>query len=327
MTVNATNLLVLKFGRLPELWIALLAVLCFLLFPDYLSFGTSVLLTAIFVMSLDLVLGYAGVVTLGHALFFGFGAYAAGLISIYGWNEPISVVIAAAVVGAIVALATGPLVLRLRELPLLMVTLALGVIAFEAANKATWLTGGDDGLVGIQFKPVLGFFEWTLSSDTAYFYALFWLCGCLYLARRIVNSPFGLAVVGVRENFRRMALLGAPVQSHLLRIYVIGGAMAALAGALATETAQFVGLSVLSVETSIAALVMLVVGGVGRLYGALIGTVAYMLVHHVAAQINPYHWMFVIGALLVAVVMYARGGLLGLAEAIAVSVGRARGAR
>jgi branched-chain amino acid transport system permease protein len=327
VTRNGTNSRLLKFGRLPELWVALLAGLCFVLFPEYLSFATSVLVTAIFVMSLDLVLGYAGVVTLGHAFFFGFGAYAAGLISIYGWNEPISVAVAAAVVGGIVALATGPFVLRLRELPLLMVTLALGVIAFEAANKASWLTGGDDGLVGIEFKPVLGLFEWTLSSNTAYFYALCWFCVCLYLARRVVNSPFGLAVVGVRENFRRMALLGAPVQRHLLRIYVIGGAMAALAGALSAETARFVGLSVLSVETSIAALVMLVVGGVGRLYGALIGTVTYMLVHHVAAQINPYHWMFAIGALLVAVVMYARGGLLGFAETLAASVGRKRRTR
>ena len=327
MTVGATITRLFKFCRFPELWVALLAGLCFFLFPEYLSFATSVLVTAIFVLSLDLVLGFAGVVTLGHALFFGCGAYAAGLISIYGWNEPISVAVAAAAVGAIVALVTGPFVLRLRELPLLMVTLALGAIAFEAANKATWLTGGDDGLVGIEFKPVLGAFEWTLSSETAYFYALAWLCICLYLARRVVNSPFGLAVIGVRENLRRMALLGAPVQSHLLRIYMISGAMAALAGALFTETARFVGLSVLSVETSIAALVMLVVGGVGRLYGALIGTVAYMLVHHVAAQINPYHWMFVIGGLLVAVVMYARGGLLGFAETLAGSVRRARGAR
>jgi branched-chain amino acid transport system permease protein len=327
MTVSATTSRPFKFGRFPELWVVLLAVMCFVLFPGYLSFATSVLVTAIFVMSLDLVLGYAGVVTLGHALFFGCGAYAAGLISIYGWTEPFSVAVVGAAVGAIAALVTGPLVLRLRELPLLMVTLALGVIAFEAANKATWLTGGDDGLVGIEFKPVLGIFKWTLSSDTAYFYALFWLCLCLYLARRIVNSPFGLAVVGVRENFRRMALLGAPVQRHLLRIYVIGGAMAALAGALSTETARFVGLSVLSVETSIAALVMLVVGGVGRLYGALIGTVVYMLVHHVAAQINPYHWMFVVGALLVAVVMYARGGLLGLLRTLAASLARKRGTR
>jgi branched-chain amino acid transport system permease protein len=287
VSCDGTTAGLLKLARLPELWVALLAGLSFILFPEYLSFATSVLVTAIFVMSLDLVLGYAGVVTLGHALFFGFGAYAAGLISIHGWNEPISVAVTAAAVGGVVALATGPFVLRLRELPLLMVTLALGVIAFEAANKATWLTGGDDGLVGIEFKPVLGIFEWTLWSDTAYFYALAWLCVCLYLARRVVSSPFGLAIVGVRENFRRMSLVGAPVQRHLLRVYVIGGAMAALAGALSVETARFVGLSVLSVETSIAALVMLVVGGVGRLYGALIGTVAYMLVHHVAAQIIP----------------------------------------
>jgi branched-chain amino acid transport system permease protein len=316
--------LVFKLRRLPELWIAVVAALCFVLFPDDLSFAASVLVTAIFVMSLDLVLGYAGIVTLGHALFFGFGAYAAGLIAIHGWNEPISVALAAAAVGAVAAFATGPFVLRLRELPLLMVTLALGAIAFEAANKATWLTGGDDGLIGIEFAPVLGVFDWTLSSATAYGYAIGWLCVCLFVARRIVNSPFGLAAVGIRENFRRMALVGAPVQRHLLRMYVVGGAMAALAGALATETARFVGLSVLSVETSIAALVMLVVGGTGRLYGALIGTATYMLVHHVAAQINPYHWMFVIGALLVVVVMYARGGLLGLAEALAASAARKR---
>jgi branched-chain amino acid transport system permease protein len=317
----------LKWGRFPELWIALLAGLCFILFPDYLSFATSVLATSIFVLSLDLVLGYAGVLTLGHALFFGFGAYAAGLISIYGWTEPISVALAAAAVGAVVALATGPFVLRLRDLPLLMVTLALGVLAYEAANKATWLTGGDDGLVGIDFKPVLGLFAWTLSSETAYVYALAWLLLCLYLARRVVNSPFGLAVIGVRENYRRMALLGAPVQKHLLRIYVTSGAMAALAGALSVETASFVGLSVFSVETSIAALVMLMVGGVGRLYGALIGTVVYMGVHHVAAQINPYHWMFVIGGLLIAVVMYARGGLLGLGESLVALLARKRAAR
>ena len=198
MTGNATASWLCKFGRFPEVWVALIALLCFVLFPEHLSFATSVLVTAIFVMSLDLVLGYAGVVTLGHALFFGFGAYAAGLISIYGWNEPISVVLAAALVGAIVALATGPFVLRLRELPLLMVTLALGAIAFEAANKATWLTGGDDGLVGIEFKPVLGFFEWTLSSDDR-------LLLCAVLALHLPLSRPPRRELALRARRRRRA--------------------------------------------------------------------------------------------------------------------------
>ncbi len=293
-------------------WLAAIAV--YFIFPDDLAFATKVLVTALFVLSLDLILGHAGIISLGHALFFGLGAYAAGLLSLSGWHEPLSVALFGAAIGAMAAAITGWLVLRLRDLPLMMVTLALGVVTFEAANKATWLTKGDDGMVGLEYNPVLGLFDWSFYSTTSYLYVLAWLAGAFYLCRRLVASPFGLALRGARENHRRMALVGADVHAHLTRVYVLAGGLAGLAGALSAETTKFVGLSDLGVDASIAALVMLVVGGVGRLYGALIGTVVYMLTQHVASQWNPYHWMFVIGGLLVLVVLFARGGLLGLLD-------------
>ena len=293
-------------------WVA--AIAAFFLFPEDLAFATSILVTILFVLSLDLILGYAGIISMGHALFFGLGAYAAGLLAMAGWQEPITGVLFATAIAGIAAFVTGLLVVRLRELPLIMVTLALGVIGFEAANKMTWLTHGDDGLVGIELKPILGHFEWSFYSDTAYLYVLAWLFIAFVLLRRLVASPFGLALQGIRENRRRMALLGAPVNGHLMRAYVIGGAFAGMAGALSAQSAKFVSLSSLSIDTSISAVVMLVVGGVGRLYGAFLGTIVYMVVQHEAAQLNPYHWMFAIGTMLVLIVMFARGGLLGLAD-------------
>ena len=295
-------------------WLAALAA--FFAFPEDLAFATSILVTALFVVSLDLILGYAGVISMGHALFFGIGAYTAGLIALNGWREPITGALIGAAAGGITALITGALVLRLRDLYLIMVTLALGAIAYEAANKATWLTRGDDGLVGIDLSPLFGVFEWSFYSTTSYLYALVWVFIAFALARRLVAAPFGLALQGIRENRRRMALVGTPVFSHLMQIYVISGCMAGLAGALSAQTTKFVSLSVLSLDMSISAVVMLVVGGVGRLYGGLIGAAVYMIVQHTAAQWNPYHWMFVIGAMLVLLVMFARGGILGLADDI-----------
>lgn len=295
-------------------WVIAIAV--YFVFPEDLGFATSVLVTALFVLSLDLILGYAGVISLGHAVFFGVGAYTAALIALHGWREPITGALVGAGAGGLAAFIIGALVLRLRDIYLIMVTLALGVIAFEAANKATWLTRGDDGLVGINLMPVFGVFEWSFYSTTSYLYALAWLFLSFALARRLVTSPFGLILQGIRENPQRMALVGAPVFSHLMRIYTISGCMAGLAGTLSAQTAGTVNLTSLSLDTSIAAVVMLVVGGVGRLYGALVGTAVYMIVQHSAAQWNPYHWLFIIGAMLVLVVMFAKGGLLGLADTL-----------
>lgn len=294
-------------------WLA--AVTVVFVFPANLSLATSVAIFALFAVSLDLALGVAGIITLGHALYFGAGAYFAAWIALAGWSEPISGMLAAAALSGLLAAALGPLVLRTAGLPLIMVTLVLGLVAFEAANKAGEFTGGDNGLGGIELAPVLGVFRWSVFAKVEYLYALACLFVLFQLAKAIVRSPFGLALQGIRENAARMALVGAPVRSHLMRAYVVSAAMAGVAGALSAQTTKFVGLGVLSVNTSVDVLVMLVLGGVGALYGALVGAIVYMVVHHFAAEWNPYHWMFVIGGLLVLVVRFGRGGLLGMARA------------
>ena len=297
--------------RLGELLWLLAALACYFVFPQYLALGTTVLIMVLLVLSYDLLLGFSGVLSLGHAVFFGLGAYTAGWLSLAGWTEPVSVVIVAAIAAAALAALIGPFLLRLTGLPLMMVTLALGVLVFEAAHKATPLTGGDDGLPGIQFSPILGVFEWGLGGATAYLYALAWLCGVFVLLKRIVSSPFGVMLQGVRENPARMRLIGNRVLPHLTLAYVISAAMAGVAGALFTQANAFVGLGVLAVDTSIDVLVMLVLGGIGGLHGALVGAPVYMLLKHFSSQWNPFYWMLIIGLLLIVVVLFGRGGVLG----------------
>jgi branched-chain amino acid transport system permease protein len=297
-----------RFGEL--LWLAA-ALACYFVFPDYLALGTSVLVMVLFVLSFDLLLGFAGVFSLGHAVFFGLGAYVAGWLSLAGWTEPISVVLLAGVACAVLGVVLGPFLLRLTGLPLLMVTLALGVLAFEAGHKATSITGGDDGLFGVQFAPILGLFEWRLGGKTSYLYVLAWIAVLFLALKRVVASPFGIVLQGVRENPARMRLIGNGVLPHLTLAYTISGAVAGMAGALFTQANAFVGIGVLALETSIDVLVMLVLGGIGGLHGALIGAPVYMLLKHFSSQWNPYFWMLLIGGLLIAVVMLGRGGILG----------------
>lgn len=297
-------------------WLAA-AVACWFLFPQYLALGTSVLVMVLLVLSYDLLLGFSGVLSFGHAVFFGLGAFTAGWLALAGWTEPISVVLVGGLAAAVLAALVGPFLLRLTGLPLLMVTLALGVLVFEAAHKATRITGGDDGLAGIQFAPILGRFEWGLGGSTAYLYVLAWLVVLFVLLKRIVSSPFGVMLQGVRENPARMRLIGNRVLPHLTLAYAISGAAAGMAGALFTQANAFVGIGVLALDTSVDVLVMLVLGGIGSLYGAFIGAPAYMLLKHFSSQWNPYYWMLIIGVLLIAVVMFGRGGLLGMLQAAA----------
>jgi branched-chain amino acid transport system permease protein len=305
------------------LWLAA-AVACYFVFPEYLALGTSVLVMVLLVQSYDLLLGFAGVLSLGHAVFFGLGAYVAGWLALAGWTEPVSVVLAAAVAAAVLAALIGPFLLRLTGLPLLMVTLAFGVLVFEAAHKATDITGGDDGLSGIQFKPIFGIFEWGLGGATSYLYVLAWLAVLFLLLKRVAASPFGVMLQGIRENPARMRLIGNRVLPHLTLAYVISGAVAGVAGALFTQANAFVGLGVLSLDTSVDVLVMLVLGGIGSLYGALIGAPAYMLLKHFSSQWNPFYWMLIIGVLLIVVVLLGRGGLLGMLQWAARGLRRGR---
>jgi branched-chain amino acid transport system permease protein len=293
-------------------WIG--AVLVFFVAPEYLAFATTVVVMVLFALSLDLLMGYCGVITLGHAMFFGIGAYGAGLLAKGGWTEPISALIAASIIASAVAACAGLVLSQLRGIAMIMTTMAFGLIAYEVAKSATWITGGDDGLQGFSFAPVFGVFRWSVYGHTAYLYALAWVFLLFCATRLIVASPFGLALQGLRENYGRMQLLGAPVRGHLIRAFAMSGFLAGAAGALSAQTTSFVDLNVLSVDLSASVLVMLVLGGLGRLYGAIAGVVFYMIVHNIAAKIDPYNWMFVVGAMLVVVVLFSPGGLLGLLE-------------
>ncbi|HWG78652.1 MAG TPA: branched-chain amino acid ABC transporter permease [Stellaceae bacterium] len=288
-------------------WLA--AAAAFFVFPDYLALGSQILINILFALSLDLILGYAGIVTLGHAAFFGAGAYTAGLLAAHGWGEPLSGLVVAALVSGLLGLVSGAIILRTRALTLLMLTLVIAVMVQEAANKAGSITGGADGLQGMNVAPVLDLFRFDLYGRVAYLYSLAVLFLAWLAARRLVHSPFGRSLTGIRENEARMHAIGSPVFRRRLTIYVIAAALAGIAGALLAQTTQFVALEVLSFERSGAVLIMLILGGVGRLYGAFLGVPLYMILQDRFAQADPVYWDFWIGLLLIIVVM-ARSGAL-----------------
>ena len=297
--------------RPAELFFWLLPVAAYFVFPDNLVLLTQIAITALFCLSLDLILGYAGIVSLGHAAFFGLGAYAAGLLAAHGFGDPLLGLGVAALAAAAVGFVTSLLVLRGADLTRLMVTLGVAMMLFELANKLTPITGGVDGLSGIEVLPLFGAFEFDLYGKTAFWYALAVLFVLFWVARRLVDSPFGLSLKGIRLNVGRMPALGTPVNARLAAVYTIGAAYAGVAGALLAQTTQFVALDVLSFNRSAELLLILVLGGSGSLYGALIGTIVFMSAHHLLSELNPQYWQFWLGALLVVIVLFARDGVMG----------------
>jgi branched-chain amino acid transport system permease protein len=273
--------------------------------------ASQIAIAGMFALSLDLILGYAGIVSLGHAAFFGTGAYTAGLLSKHGWGEPLSGLIAAAAVAGLVGYATSFVICRFRHLALIMLTLGFGLLLAELANSLGWLTGGMDGLQGIHTWKLLGYFRFDLYGKTAFGYALAVLFVVFLFARRLIHSPFGLSLRGIRENFVRMPAIGAPSRSHIRTIYTIAAAIAGVAGALLTETTETVSLDSLDLSRSADVVVMLVLGGAGRLYGGLVGAVIYMVARDQFSGIAPQYWYFWIGLLLVAVVVFLPNGILG----------------
>ncbi len=271
--------------------------------PEQLGLLTRIAITGLFVLSLDLVVGIAGLATLGHAALFGAGAYAAGIFALRVHPDPLFGLAVGVGAGAALALVSGAFLLRYHGFTFLMLTVAVAQIAASLAQKARDWTGGDDGLTGFTMGPLLGRFAFDLEGKTAALYAISVLVAGLYVARRVVDSPFGMAVRGIHENRARMAALGTPVLRRLLAMYTLAGALGGAAGALSAQTNAIVGLDSLSFALSAEALVMLILGGAGRLHGALIGAVLFTLLHHTAASINPYHWLFVVGAALMAVVL------------------------
>jgi branched-chain amino acid transport system permease protein len=305
-------------------WLVPLAA--FLLLPGYLVLGSQILIVALFALSLDLILGYAGIVSLGHAAFFGLGAYAAGLLAVNGWGEPLSGLLAGAAVAALAGFLASFLVVRGEDLARLMVTLGIGLLLYEAGNRAAFLTGGVDGLSGVVMGKIFGVFAFDLGGRTAYLYSLAVLFAVFVFLKRLTSSPFGLSLRGIRENPARMAALGAPVRRRLIAAYTLGAAIAGIAGALLAQTTQFVGLDSLAFNRSAELLIMLVLGGTGRLYGAIVGAAVFMIAQDYLSGVNPVYWQFWLGLLLVVFVFFARGGILGAVEAVAMKLG-ARSAR
>jgi len=278
---------------------------------------SEIAILALFALSLDLILGYAGIISLGHAAFFGFGAYAAGLLAKHQLiAEPVLALLASGLLAAALGFATSFLVLRGSDLTRLMVTLGVALVLREIANRLEWLTGGADGLQGVTIAPVLGRFAFDITGHVAYLYCLAVLFVLFVVARRIVHSPFGLSLVSIKGNALRASAVGIPVDARLVAIYTVAAGYAGIAGALLTQTTAFCSLDVLSFERSADLLLMLIIGGAGYLYGGPIGAVAFKLMQDWLAGITPQYWQFWIGLLLVAIVLVGRERVAGWSRAL-----------
>lgn len=307
-----------RFSTLAD-WIGLAGVLAaaiagYLLFPDNLALLTRITGIMLMVLSLDLVTGFCGVATLGHAALFGAGAYAAGIAAAhFGITDPIAMIAAGAAGGALAGLVSGFIILRGRGLGQLVLSIAIVSLCHEAANKATAWTGGSDGLTDIAPGPLFGVFAFDLWGRTAYGLGIALLVIVLFALQRLSRSPFGMLCRGIRQDPIRVAAMGAPVTGTVLRMYVISGMVAGIGGGLNAISTQVVGLDSLSFTLSASALVMLVLGGTGSLYGAIIGTVVFMLFENFVSAANPFHWLTIVGALLIVVVLFAPRGIFGSA--------------
>lgn len=303
----------------PELIVAAIGVAAAAIFSDDLGFLTRINIFAIFALSVALVIGQAGIGTLGQAAMFGVGSYAAALWSLHVHSDPTMGLLVGAAAGAITAAISGLLVLRTRGLTLIMLTVAFAQVLLEIANKAAWLTGGDDGLAEIPVAPVLAMFAFDFRGNVGFYYTLGVLVIVYFGLRRLVASPFGLICQGIKGDSTRMRAIGTPVFKHLVIVYAIGGAVAGIAGALSAQTAQVVGLGNLGFEISAEVVVMVAIGGIHQLAGALIGVPLFMIVRHIASSINPYHWLLVIGCLLIAVMLLFPKGIVGSVKNIALA--------
>ena len=288
-------------------------LLSWLLLPSHALLLNEIAILALFALSLDLILGYAGVVSLGHAAFFGFGAYAAALFAKLVMPDPwlgmLVAIALAAVLGAVCSL----LILRGTDLTRLMVTLGIALVLYELANKLDWLTGGADGLQGVVMGPLLtplGPFDFDLAGRTAYAYTLVVLALCLYGARRLVHSPFGYSLQALRDNRLRAASIGLSVNARLIAVYTIAAAMAGAAGALQAQTSGFASLDVFDFHRSAGVMLVLVIGGTGYLYGGIFGAIVFTLLKEAVSAWTPQYWNFWLGLFLVVLVLVGRERLI-----------------
>lgn len=304
-------------ARSSVIWgpVALLAVgagLYFLLADD-LAFLTRLLVIALFVLSLDLVVGFCGVATLGHAALFGAGAYAAGIACINGVTDPILLLLIGACAGILMGAASGALIVRFSGLPQIVVSIAIVQLVYQLANKASSYTGGSDGLSGIAPGPILGLFAFDFFGRTAYVFSLAVVFAVMVLLIALVRSPFGLLCRGIKEDALRVRFMGASAYGALVKMYAISGGVAGVAGGLAVVTTGVVALDSISFERSAEGLIMLALGGTGTLYGALLGTAVFQTCEYVISAANPFHWLMLVGFLLLGVVLLLPNGLQALA--------------
>ena len=292
----------------PVFWAAAFAAP--VVFPGHALIINEIAIVALFAVSLDLVLGYSGIVSLGQAAFFGLGAYTAALFAQHVSPDPHIGLLVAIGVAALLGLFASLTVLRGSDLTRLMVTLGVALILLELANKLDWLTGGTDGIQGLAIAPVLGRFEFDLTGRTASYYSLTVLAVLFFVARRIVNSPFGATLKAIRDNRLRAMAIGIPVHARLMAVYTVAAGMAGAAGALFTQTSGFASLDVFEFHRSADVLLMLVIGGVGWLYGGIAGAIVFKLTQDALSSVTPEYWTFWLGLFLVVLVVVGRERLL-----------------
>jgi branched-chain amino acid transport system permease protein len=291
--------------------LAVVAIASWFLLPNQASLLTEIVTLALFAVSLDLVLGYAGVVSLGHAAFFGIGAYGAALFATHAMPDPLVGLAVAILISAAAGALSSVLILRGSDLTRLMVTLGVASVLFELANKLDHITGGADGLQGAPMGPLFGF-AFDLEGRVAYAYSLIVLMLGVLVARRLVKSPFGVSLQALRDNRLRAASIGLSVNARLAAVYTVAAALAGAAGALSAQKTgfAFASLDVLAFHQSADVMLMLVIGGTGYLYGGIFGAIIFKLLQNVISAWTPQYWTFWIGLFLVVLMLVGRERLI-----------------
>jgi len=292
----------------PVLW--LIAFAAPLLLPRHSLIVNEIAIVALFAVSLDLVLGYTGIVSLGHAAFFGIGAYAAALFAKHVMPDPTVGLAVGIAAGAVLGAVCSFTVMRGSDLTRLMVTLGVGLILMELANKLDWLTGGADGLQGVVMGPVLGRFDFDLMGRTAAYYSLTVLLVAFVLARRFAHSPLGATLQAIRDNRLRAMAVGIPVASRIAVVYTVAAGLAGAAGALLAQTTSFASVDLFEFHRSADVMLILVVGGTGWLYGGVAGAIVFKILQDALSAITPQYWTFWLGLFLVVLVMVGRDRLI-----------------
>jgi branched-chain amino acid transport system permease protein len=321
---------------LPTRLVLLVAIVGLALFPltgsiFYMQLLTKVMILAIFAMSLDLLVGYTGLVSLGHAAFFGLAGY--GLALVQPAYDPMSIFVslpAALALCALFALASGALVLRTRGIYFIMVTLAFAQMVYFVFHD-TKVGGGSDGMY-INMKPVVGWGDVSLidlnNRTTLYFTVLVLMVGVYLLLARVLDSNFGRALQGIKVNEHRMRAIGFPVFRYQLGVYVLSGVLAGLAGYLSALQFGFVNPEIVSWHQSGAVLMMVILGGMGTLVGPIVGAFAFVLLEEFFKDDTVFgafakHWQLMMGGLIVLVACFLPNGLVGLLGRRRASTGAA----